>query len=84
MRKKYRVLSVITLYAVFISIYLSFFLLRIDNTPLFLTLTIGSVAILSTSTIYTVIQSKGTHHDKIRDKKGEIIKDNLFKRTQEM
>ncbi len=69
MRKKYRILSVIILYAVFILIYISYFLFGINNTPLFLILTIGSVAVLSTSTIYTVIQSAGYPHDKIRDKK---------------
>jgi hypothetical protein len=58
MKKKYRVLNIITLYVVFAFIYLSFFLLQIDSLPLFLFLTIGSVAVLSTSTIYTVIQSK--------------------------
>jgi hypothetical protein len=41
----------------------------INNTPLFLFLTIGSVAVLSTSTIYTVIQSQGKPYDKIREKK---------------
>ena len=35
-----------------------FFVLRIDSLPLFLFLTIGSVAVLSTSTIYTVVRSK--------------------------
>ncbi|MHA2127910.1 MAG: hypothetical protein ACW99E_21615, partial [Promethearchaeota archaeon] len=69
MRKKYRVLSVITLYIVFALIYVSFFLLQIDNIPLFLILTIGSMAVLSSSTIYTVIQSKSSQYDKIRDKK---------------
>ncbi len=58
MKKKYRVLNIITLYVVFALIYLIFFLLQIDSLPLFLFLTIGSVAVLSTSTIYTVIQSK--------------------------
>jgi len=58
MKKKYRVLNIITLYVVFALIYLIFFLLQIESLPLFLFLTIGSVAVLSTSTIYTVIQSK--------------------------
>jgi len=58
MKKKYRVLNIITLYVVFGLIYLIFFLLQIESLPLFLFLTIGSVAVLSTSTIYTVIQSK--------------------------
>lgn len=69
MRKKYRILGVITLYAVFALIYIIYFLFGLNNTPLFLILIIGSVAVLSTSTIYTVIQSKGYQHEKIRDKK---------------
>ncbi len=69
MKKKYRTLSVITLYTIFVLIYVSYFLFGVNNTPLFLILTIGSVAVLSTSTIYTVIQSTGHQHDKIRDKK---------------
>ena len=69
MRKKYRTLSIITLYAIFVLIYIGYFLLGINNTPLFFILTIGSVAVLSTSTIYTVIHSNGYQHDKIRDKK---------------
>ena len=55
MKKKYRVLNLITLYVVIALIYLIYYLMSL---PLFLFLTIGSVAVLSTSTIYTVIQSK--------------------------
>jgi hypothetical protein len=69
MRKNYRILSVITLYVIFGFIYIAYFVFGIDNTPLFLILTIGSVAVLSTSTIYTVIQSQGYRHDKMRDKR---------------
>lgn len=69
MRKKNRVISVILLYSIFILMYLLFFLLRIGSTPLFLFLTVGSVAVLSTSTIYTVIQSKGSQDGSIRKKK---------------
>jgi len=58
MKKSYRVLSIITLYVVFALIYLVFFLFQIESLPLFLFLTIGSVAVLSTSTIYTVVQSQ--------------------------
>ena len=58
MKKKYRVLNIITLYVVFVLIYLIFFLLQIESLPLFLFLTIGSVAVLSTGTIYTVVKSK--------------------------
>ncbi|MFX1308430.1 MAG: ubiquitin-like protein [Promethearchaeota archaeon] len=46
-----------------------YFLFHIENTPLFLVLTIGSVAVLSTSTIYTVIQSKSSLDKKIQKKK---------------
>ncbi|MFX0175507.1 MAG: ubiquitin-like protein [Candidatus Hodarchaeota archaeon] len=69
MRKKNRVLSIITLYVVFICIYLVFFLFHIDSVPLFLFLTISSVTVLSTSTIYTIIQSKGSYNERIREKK---------------
>ncbi len=58
MKKSYRVLSIITLYGVFALFYLIFFLFQIESLPLFLFLTIGSVAVLSTSTIYTVVQSQ--------------------------
>jgi hypothetical protein len=60
MKKSYRVLSVITLYGVFALLYLIFFLFQIESLPLFLVLTIGSVAVLSTSTIYTVVQSQSS------------------------
>jgi hypothetical protein len=69
MRKKNRLLSIIALYLIFIFIYIVFFLFRIENSTLFLGLTIGSVAVLSTGTIYTVIQSKISPYDKIRGKK---------------
>ena len=59
MRKKYRVLVVLALYVIVILIFTLFFLTDIRNIPLFLFISIGSVAVLSTSTIYTVIQSKG-------------------------
>jgi len=57
MRKKYRVLVVLALYVIVIFVFTFFFLTGIRNIPLFLLISIGSVAILSTSTIYTVIQS---------------------------
>lgn len=58
MKKRNRVLSIITLYVVFALIYLIFFLMQIDSLLLFLFLTIGSVAVLSTGTIYTVVTSR--------------------------
>jgi hypothetical protein len=69
MKKNYRILIVIALYAVFIVLYVFFFLFRILNTPMFLFLTISSVAVLSTSTIYTVIQSKSSQDKRLKEKK---------------
>ena len=69
MKKKYRVLNIITLYVVFALIYLIFFLLQIESLPLFLFLTIGSVAVLSTGTIYTVVQSKSNPAKRIKKDK---------------
>ena len=70
MRKNYRILSVFALYIVCILFYVFFFLYHIENTSLFLVLTIGSVAVLSTSTIYSVLQSKSSSPFKtIKDKK---------------
>ncbi len=69
MKKKYRVLNIITLYVVFALIYLTFFLLQLDSLPLFLFLTIGSVAVLSTGTIYTVVQYKSSPAKRIKKDK---------------
>ena len=69
MKKKYRVLNIITLYVVFVVIYLIFFLLQIESLPLFLFLAIGSVAVLSTGTIYTVVQSKSSPAKRIKKAK---------------
>lgn len=78
MRRKFRVLSILSLYLAIIIIYMVFFLLHIESIPLFLFLTIGSVAVLSTSTIYTIIQSKSNHESKIGKKKF-ITKPKSFK-----
>lgn len=69
MRKNYRILSVLALYIVCILLYVVFFLYHIENTLFFLTLTIGSVAVLSTSTVYTVIQSKSSSVKTLKEKK---------------
>ncbi len=69
MRKKNRILSLIALYTFCVVIYTFFFLFRIENNSIFLILTIGSVALLSTSTVYTVIHSKGIWDEKINKKK---------------
>ncbi|MFX1281147.1 MAG: hypothetical protein ACFFA3_17485 [Promethearchaeota archaeon] len=69
MKKKNRIFSIFALFAVCIFIYVLFFLFRIKNYSLFLILSIGSVAVLSTSTVYTIIQSKGSWEDKIKRKK---------------
>jgi len=60
MKKSFRVLSIITLYVVIALFYLIFFMFQIDSLPLFLFLTIGSVAVLSPSTIYTIVKSKSS------------------------
>ena len=65
MKKSNRVLSIITLYVVFALFYLIFFILQIDSFPLFLFLTIGSVAVLSPSTVYTIVSSKSSPAKKI-------------------
>lgn len=69
MKKSFRVLSIVTLYVVFAFIYLTFFLLQIESLPLFLFLTIGSVAVLSPSTIYTVVKSKSSPARRIEKNK---------------
>ena len=75
MKKKYRVLNIITLYVVFALIYLVFFLLQIESLPLFLFLAIGSVAVLSTGTIYTVVKSKSSPAKRIKkDKYSQKLK----------
>ena len=69
MRKKQKLYGVLALYIIFIIAYMLFFVLGIDNSTLFLVLTISSVAVLSSSTIYTVIQSTDNQEKKVRDKK---------------
>ncbi len=69
MRKKQRLYGVLALYVIFIIAYVLFFQLSVDNSTLFLVLTISSVAVLSSSTIYTVIQSTDNQGKKVRDKK---------------
>ena len=72
MKKKYRVLTVLALYGIAILVFTLFFLLGINNIPLFLILSIGSVAVLSTSTIYTIIQSNDYYERKVKNK--QLIK----------
>ncbi|MFX1554832.1 MAG: ubiquitin-like protein [Promethearchaeota archaeon] len=67
MRKNYRILSVI--YVFCILFYVFFFLFQVENIPLFLVLTISSVAVLYTTNIYTVIQSKSSQDIRIKEKK---------------
>ncbi|MFX1328251.1 MAG: hypothetical protein ACFE91_08910 [Promethearchaeota archaeon] len=79
MRKKFRIFSVLALYTFVILAYVAFFFYRIDSIPLFLSLTIGSVAVLSTSTIYTIIQSQDSWDDKVRKKKSFAKKESIKK-----
>ncbi len=77
MRKKYRVFIVLALYTIVILIFTLFFLLGIDNLPLFLVLSFGSVTVLSTSTVYTIIQSND--YNERRVKKKQFIKPKSIK-----
>lgn len=81
MRKNYRILSVFALYIVCILVYVFFFLYHIENTPLFLVLTIGSVAVLSTSTIYSVLQSKSSPFKTMKEKKYIVKPKSIQKKT---
>ncbi len=67
MRKNFRVLSLIALYVGIAFIYLVLIFLQVENVPVYLFLTIGSVAVLSTSTIYTVVHSNSTPIVKMKD-----------------
>ncbi len=80
MKIKHRVLSIIALYVIFIIIYMAFFLFRIESIPLFLFLVIGSVSVLSTSTIYTIIQSKSGEDRRLSEKK-YVKKQKSIKKT---
>ncbi len=81
MRKNYRILSLITLYVGIAFIYLVLILLRVENVPVYLFLSIGSVAVLSTSTIYTVVQSKNTPIVKMKYKKSFPKQKSVKKKT---
>ena len=65
MKKNSRVYWTFAFYLIFTVMYLIFFILEIDNFPLFIFLTISSVAVLSTSTIYTITQAITGHKDNI-------------------
>ncbi|MBA7514678.1 hypothetical protein ES705_06711 [subsurface metagenome] len=81
MRKNYRILSLIALYVGIAFIYLILIFLQVENVPVYLFLTIGSVAVLSTSTIYTVIQSKSTPIVKMKYNKSFPKQKSVKKKT---
>jgi hypothetical protein len=58
MEKKTRILGIFTLFVTIAILYFVFLILGIDSFPFYLIFTISSVAILSTGTIYTIVQSK--------------------------
>ena len=62
---KIRVVGLIALCAISILIYLIFFL---NNPILFFILVIGSVAVVSTSTIYTVVHHTGSRERRVKEK----------------
>jgi len=81
MKKNYRVLVTITLFVIISIIYVLFFLLNIQSIPLFLFLTIGSVSILSTSTIYTIVQSQTNQDGKLRGNRFNLKKKSLKRKS---
>lgn len=80
MKKNYRVYWIITLCIIIAGIYLFSFLLEIVNFPFFLILTISSVSVLSTSTIYTVIQSNKSSPAYIPTKGKNFPKKKVFEK----
>jgi hypothetical protein len=73
MRIKNRVICIIILFIIVGFIYILFFLLDVESISLFLFLTIGSVAVLSTGTIYTIVQSKDNSYEYLRKKKAMLL-----------
>ena len=61
MKKNSRIYWTLALYLIFTVLYLLFFILEIDNFPLFVILTISSATVLSSSTIYTISRSTISH-----------------------
>ncbi|MFX0032434.1 MAG: ubiquitin-like protein [Candidatus Hodarchaeota archaeon] len=84
MKRKSRVLSIITLYITFILIYVILFILKIDNFPFYLFFTIGSVAVISTSTFYIITQSESIPSKKIKKPKFMSKKKSLKKYRNEL
>lgn len=68
MKKNSRIYWTLALYLIFTVLYLLFFILEIDNFPLFTILTISSATVLSSSTIYTISQSIISHKYKVSPK----------------
>lgn len=84
MKNNYRVLGTITLFVIISIIYILFILLNVESISLFLFLTIGSVSILSTSTIYTIVQSKTNQDMKLKDSKFNLKKKSLKRKSLDL
>ena len=80
MKNRTGILGVITLYIIVIIIYLLSFFLRMKSIYFYIFLTIGSVAVLSTSTVYSVIHSKEKDYPDIRKKKSLPQRKYTFKK----
>ena len=80
MKNRTGILGVITLYISVIIIYLLSFFLRMKSIYFYIFLTIGSVAVLSTSTVYSVIHSKEKIYSDIRKKKSFPQRKYTFKK----
>jgi hypothetical protein len=68
MSRQNRVIGLIILIIGVVFIYFVFFIFNIESIPIYLVLTIGSVATLSAGTIYTVIQSKNNSYRHLKKK----------------
>jgi len=83
MKRKSRFLSLIIFYFIFILIYIIFFFLKIDSFPFFFIFTISSMAVLSTGTIYTIIQSRSIPDKRIIKPKYISKQKSLKKKSNE-
>jgi hypothetical protein len=84
MKKNSRIYWTLALYLIFTVLYLLFFILKIDNFPLFIILTISSVTVLSSSTIYTISRSTINHKSPAPKIKLSPKKKTLGKFTSEL
>ncbi|MFX1498329.1 MAG: ubiquitin-like protein [Promethearchaeota archaeon] len=83
MIKRFRIIGIITLYTMFILVYLILFLLKIESFPFYLIFTISSVAVVSTGTFYIIKKSKYVPNKRITKPKFMPKQKSLRKKTSE-